>query len=269
MDGTGIQGQGQSYSIQVLLPRHLELHAVSLLLALRRWRGDIVLATHSPEHVTLAIATGDLPLYVQLFHTHPEEFANELIEALAWSPAWHERWEDTARRCPASVVIAMTAQRPINYASMLLSFLAVLDTWLHSLDIDDRERVVLHWMPAKQLLTYHQYQLLRTELGPCGPAVNVRIANVTGRPGELLADTVGLTELGLPDLQIMFSNRDPVAVVRRLRTYVRNVFVGDRLDCPWVEEAARVPPARDALTLWDDVTPTPVQWDDATPTPLA
>ena len=183
--GTGIH-QGQTYSIQVLLPRFLELHAVSLLLALRRWRGDIVLATHSPEHVTLAIATGDLPLYVQLFHTHPEEFANELIEALAWSPAWHERWEDTARRCPASVVIAMTAQRPINYASMLLSFLSVLDTWLHTLDIDDRERAVLHWMPAKQLLTYHQYQLLRTELGPCGPAVNVRIANATGRPGELL-----------------------------------------------------------------------------------
>src|SRR5690606_9230277 len=171
------------------------------------------------------------------------------------SPAWHERWVDTARRCPTSVVIAMTAERPINYASMLLSFLAVLDTWLASLDPSDRERAVLHWMPAKQLLTYHQYQLLRTELGPCGPAVNVRVANATGRPGELLADTVGLAELGLPDLQIMFSDRDPADVVRRLRAYVRSVFVGERLDCTWIEEVSRVPPERDALTLFDEATP--------------
>ncbi|HEY5920177.1 MAG TPA: hypothetical protein VIV11_00845 [Kofleriaceae bacterium] len=266
VEGTGIHGQ--TYSIQVLLPRRIELHAVSLLLALRRWRGDIVLATCSPEHVTVTIPTGDLPVYVQLFHTQLEEYANELIEALAWSTSWHESWDDTAKRCPHSIVIAMTAQRPINYASMLLTFLSVLDTWLHTIDIDDRERTVLHWIPAKQLLTYHQYQLLRTELGPCGPAVNVRVANATGRPGELLADTVGLAELGLPDLQILFSDRDPIEVVRRLRAHVRNVFVGDRLDCAWIEESSIVPPERAALTLWDEATPTPptpMVWDDATP----
>ncbi len=263
MDGTGIHGwsgdapHGQTYSIQVLLPRWIALDAVGLLVALRRWRGEIALATCNAEHITVAIPTGDLPLYVQLFHTEPEEYAPELIEALAWSPAWHEHWDVTQKRCPASVVVAMTAQRPINYASMLLSFLAVLDTWLTTLDVDDRERAVLHWMPAKQLLTYHQYQLLRTELGPCGPAVNVRISNATGRPGELLADTVGLTELGLPDLQIMFSQRDPAEVVRKLRAYVRSVFVGERLDCWWIEESSFVPPMRDALTIIDEATPPP------------
>jgi hypothetical protein len=251
--GTGIHGQ--CYSIQLLLPRRIELDAVSLLVGLRRWRGDITLATRNAEHATVAIPTGDLPLYVQLFHTEPEDYASELIDALAWSPAWHERWEDTARRCPASIVVAMTAQRPINYASMLLSFLAVLDTWLSTIDVDDRERIVLHWMPAKQLLSFHQYQFLRTELGPCGPAVNVRVANATGRAGELLADTVGLAELGLPDLQILFTDRDPAHVARRLRAYVRSVFVGDRLDCAWIEEVSFVPPERDALTLFDEATP--------------
>lgn len=245
----GIGLHGQCYSVQVLLPRVLALDPGGLLMALRRWHGDIGLATCNDEHMTIVIPTGDLPLYVQLFHTSPEAYADELNDALLWSPAWHERWDETARRCPASVVVAMTAQRPINYASMLLSFLAVLDTWLASLDIDIRERAVLHWLPAKQLLTYYQYQLLRTELGPCGPAVNVRIANATGRPGELLADTIGLAELGLPDLQILFSDRDPAEVVRRLRMHVRSVFVGDRLDCAWIEEASLVPPERDALTL--------------------
>ena len=263
VDGTGIHGQ--SYSIQVLLPRRLAFDAAGLLFALRRWRGDISLTSCSAEHVTIAIPTGDLPLYVQLFQAAPDAYAGRLIDALVWSAAWHERWEDTARRCPTSVVVAMTAQRSINYASMLLSFLAVLDTWLAMLDIDERERAVLHWMPAKQLLTYHQYQLLRTELGPCGPAVNVRIANATGRPGELLADTVGLAELGLPDLQLVFSDRDPAEVVRTLRAYVRRLLVGDRLDCAWIEEASLVPPERDALTLFDDALFDDTLFDDPTP----
>jgi hypothetical protein len=120
---------------------------------------------------------------------------------------------------------------------------------LFSLEPHVRDGVVLHWIPAQQLLTFDRYRLLRTELGPCGPAVNVRIANATGRPGELLADTVGLADLGLPDLQVVFSDRDPAEVMVRLRAYVRSVFVGDRLECNWIEESSLVPPVRDALTL--------------------
>ena len=240
---------GQHYSVQLLLPRWVDLDPAHLLMLLRRWRGDVTLMTCSDEHLTFAIPTSNLPLYAQIFHAAPESYAQPLTDALAWSPAWHERWEDTERRCPASLVVAMTSQCPFNYASMLLAFLAVLDTLLATLDDDIRERAVLHWIPAKQLLTFHQYELLRTELGPVGPAVNVRIANATGRPGELLADTIGLAELGLPDLQMLFSDRDPAEVVRRLRAYVRRLFVGDRLDCTWIEEQSLVPPERDALTL--------------------
>ena len=186
---------------------------------------------------------------MQLFHAVPESYAVPLTDALLWSPTWNERWDETARRCPTSIVVAMTTQRPMNYASMLLAFLAVLDTLLAYLEDDDRERAVLHWIPAKQLLTYSHYRALRTEYGASGPAVNVRMANATGRPGELLADTVGLAELGLPDLQMIFSDRDPVDVVDRLRAYVRRLFVGERIDCPWHEELSFVPPYRDALTL--------------------
>jgi hypothetical protein len=242
-------GTGQNYMVQLLLPRWVRLDAFTLVSMLRRWRPEVELATCDHEHVTLAIETGDLPLFVQLFQALPESYAEPLTDALLWSPTWDERWDETALRCPASIVVAMTTQRRINYASMLLAFLAVLDTLLAYLDEDDRERAVLHWIPAKQLLTYSQYRALRTEHGPSGPAVNVRMANATGRPGELLADTVGLAELGLPDLQLIFSDRDPADVVDQLRAYVRQLFVGERIDCPWHEELSFVPPYRDALTL--------------------
>lgn len=79
--------------------------------------------------------------------------------------------------------------------------------------------------------------------------MNVRIANATGKPGELVADTVGLAELGLPDLQVVFTDRDPAEVAKRLRRLARKMFIGERLDSGWVEEVSMVPPLRDALTL--------------------
>jgi hypothetical protein len=237
--------EGQSkYTVQILLPCDVWLDPHELHRRLCEWRPDV---EHLGARMLFAIPTNDLPLLVHVFPAFLDTYANELCDALTWSPAW--RWDDLAQRCPTSIAVAMVAQRAINHASLLLAYLAVLDTVLFSLDPDVRDRAVLHWIPAQQLLSFETYRRLRTELGPCGPAVNVRIANATGRPGELLADTIGLAELGLPDLQIVFEERDPELVVRELRDLVRSVFVGDRLECSWIEESALLPPARDAITL--------------------
>jgi len=195
------------------------------------------------------IPTADVPLHVRTYQAEPEIFASELERALQWSWLWQDRWSEVARRCPWSIVIEMTAERPVHYAGMLLAFVGVLDHVLSLLDEHDREASLLHWLPAQQILSVTQYRALREDLGLCGPAINVRIANATGRPGELLADTVGLAELGLPDLQVVFTDRDPAAVAKRLRRLARSMFVGERLDCGWVEESSLVPPLRDALTL--------------------
>jgi hypothetical protein len=232
------------YTVQLLLPRAVAIDPVALHARLREWRPDVEVLGN---RCLFAIPTADLPLLVHVFETELDTFAAPLCDALTWSPSW--RWEDLEKRCPVSVAIAMQAQRPINHATLLLAFLAVLDTLLFALEPALRDAVVLHWIPSQQLMSFDRYRLLRTELGPCGPAVNVRIANATGRPGELLADTIGLAELGLPDLQLVFSDRDPVEVTEQLRRLVRSMFVGDRLDCGWVEESASVPPARDVLTL--------------------
>jgi hypothetical protein len=240
---TVLEGRSK-YTVQVLLPWEVQLDSRALLIRLREWRADV---EHLGARMLYAIPTNDLPLLVHVFPAYLDTFANELCDALTWSPAW--RWDDLARRCPHSIAIAMVAQRPLNHASMLLAFMAVLDAVLFSLEPAIRDRAVLHWIPAQQLLTFDHYRLLRTELGPCGPAVNVRITNATGRPGELVADTIGLAELGLPDLQTVFRHRDPTAVIQEMRDYVRAVFVGDRLEQPWVEEAALLPPERDAITL--------------------
>ena len=139
----------------------------------------------------------------------------------------------------------MVAHRAINHATMLLAFLSVLDSVLAS--VDDLRPSVLHWLPAQRVMPFSTYRLLRMELGPCGPAINVRIAQVGD--SAVVADTVGLADLGLPDLQALATGRDPAALAFRLVRLARSMFVGDKLDCTWVEEAAFSPPSRDVLTL--------------------
>lgn len=236
------------YTVQILVPHAVQLEPLELLRRMRAWRPDVGLVRGGAQ-LTFRIPTNDLPLLVSIFEAPPEAYAAPLCDALTWTPWWHERWDDIAERCPTSIVVELRVARPINHASMLLAFLAVLDAVLASLDQEELIGAVLHWIPAQQLLTIERYRALRSDHGPCGPAVNVRIANATGRPGELLADTIGLAELGLPDLQLVFSGRDPAEVMLRLRLMVRSMFVGDRLECGWIEEGSFFPPERDALTL--------------------
>jgi hypothetical protein len=233
------------YTVQILLPQPAVLDPAVVHRQLLGWRDDVQLigAQHG-EHFGFAIPTHDLPLLAHVFSAAPDAYAAQLDEALQWSPTWRERYQAVAR-CRASIVVSMVAHRAINHATMLLAFLSVLDTVMAS--VDDLRPTVLHWLPAKRVMPFSTYRLLRMELGPCGPAINVRIANIGEH--DAVADTVGLAELGLPDLQTLATGRDPAVLAFRLVTLARSMFVGDKLDCTWVEEASFSPPNRDVLTL--------------------
>jgi hypothetical protein len=233
------------YAVQVLLPEPAVLDPAVVHGQLRAWREDVqLIGGLYGKHFGFAIPTQDLPLLAHVFTAAPDAYAAQLDEALQWSPTWHERYEAIAR-CRSSLVVSMVSHRAINHATMLLAFLSVLDTVLGS--VDDLRPSVLHWIPAQRVMPFSTYRLLRMELGPCGPAINVRIAHVGER--DTVADTVGLAELGLPDLQTLATGRDPAALTFRLVNLARSMFVGDKLDCVWVEEASFSPPSRDVLTI--------------------
>ena len=233
------------YAVQILLPEPAVLDPSVVHRQLLGWRADVErIGGQADEHFGFAIPTQDLPLLAHVFPAAPDAYACQLDEALRWSPTWRERFGAVAR-CTSSLVVSMVAHRPINHATMLLAFLAVLDNVLAS--IDDVRPAVLHWMPARRVMPFSTYRLLRMELGPCGPAINVRFAHVGGR--HAVADTMGLAALGLPDLQTMATGRDPAALASQLVRLARALFVGDKLECAWTEEASFAPPSRDVLTL--------------------
>jgi hypothetical protein len=239
------------YTVQVLLPYVQALDPNVVHAQLQRWRDDVELigATRA-DQFGFAIPTHDLPLLVHVFHAPPDAYGAQLDDALAWSPTWPDRHAAVAS-CTSSIVISMIAHRAVNHATLLLAFLSVLDTVLGC--VDDLRTAVLHWLPAQRVLPFAQYRMLRMELGPCGPAINVRIAAIS--PTNVIADTVGLTGLGLPDLQAISRCHDAAKLTGKLVELARTMFVGDPLDVAWTEQSAIVLPCRDALTVQLDSEP--------------
>jgi hypothetical protein len=246
------------YTVQVLLPFRQYLNPNIVHAQLLAWREDVELIRGRSDHTAIdetpigrlfhfgfAIPTRDLPLLVHIFEAPPDAYRAQLDDALAWTPSWPERYA-AVDACQSSIVISMVAHRAVNHATMLLAFLSVLDTVLGS--IDDLRPAVLHWMPAQRVLAFSTYRLLRLEQGPCGPAINVRIAAISDH--DTVVDTVGLADLGLPDLQTVVHDHRPSAeLVTRLVGLARSMFVGETLDCVWTEESSLVSPFRDALTV--------------------
>jgi hypothetical protein len=236
--------QPPRYAVQLLLPQQVVPDAAVVHEQLLGWRGDVDRIGAQRSHFGFAIPTDDLPLLAHVFPAAPDAYAAQLDDAMQWSPTWRERYQAVAR-CRASLVVSMIAHRAVNHAAMLLAFQAVLDAVLGS--IDDLRPTVLHWLPAQRVMPFSTYRLLRMELGPCGPAINVRIAQVGD--ADTVADTVGLADLGLPDLQTLATGRDPAMLAFQLVHLARSMFVGDKLECAWIEEASFSPPRRDALTV--------------------
>jgi hypothetical protein len=245
MQGYAVAPPAPHYAVQVLLPEPSVIDPAVVYGQLLAWRGDVqLISATAGDHFGFAIPTQDLPLLAHVFPAPPDAYAAQLADALMWSQGWRDRHAVVAAS-RASLVVSMVAHRAVNHSTMLLAFLSVLDTVMAS--VADVRPAVLHWLPSRRVMPFSTYRLLRMELGPCGPAINVRVARVGGR--DTVADTLGLAELGLPDLQMRATGRDPAAVAGQLAQLARQMFVGGKLDCAWIEEASFSPPSRDALTL--------------------
>jgi Domain of unknown function (DUF4261) len=124
------------------------------------------------------------------------------------------------------------------------------------------------WEPAERLVAPRALAEAARAGDPLRVAVNVRLFHVEeGRADERVMDTVGLQELGLPDVQCHFvGDLDVAAVAALLEETARYLYVeGDVIadddtvsgadGQPWScrREAALVDPPRDVI----DVTPPP------------
>lgn len=119
--------------------------------------------------------------------------------------------EDTVIQARHQLVITDMMAAGLEYKERLNVFQNLVMAVLEETDC-----IAINWDPSGQFVHKHEY--LNNVKDDClYAAVNVRFYNVSdGDEGDMLMDTLGLSALGIPDLQCHFRDLDPNAVSNML-----------------------------------------------------
>lgn len=174
-----------------------------------------------PQYVTRCSDGSEVPAQTVLMATdrplEPSAFGFELSQTFDWPAA-----NEVVARCRGQLLLTEFLAREIEYRTRLRLFQTAL---LSVVELTNPAAVV--WRPGDKLV---DPAALRRASGAADPmamvrsAVNVRMFRIENHaPGDMLMDTRGLAELGLPDLQVHFRGLEPdrvAAVLFNLALYL-------------------------------------------------
>lgn len=263
------------YAVELLYEHKPHLRKEELLAALRRRcpgiaplsekQGESLFAFVHPEHL-VRYKDSRVPAQCLIASSKEPFDPATLGPAVEQSWSWAEA-DDAVAGCTASLLLTDFLARGLPYHDRLRLFACALAGALDAVPCR-----AIHWKPTQQIVNPQEFlaAMDRTEVQPIQlpGSLNVRFYRVdsyANRPGELtddmLADTLGLGELGLPDLQCHFRHMNPDDVVRVLYNTAIYIYesgpviesghtiTGIRADDQWVchYEEALLPPERVVL----------------------
>ena len=173
-----------------------------------------------PDH-TIEYKEGKVPPQIFLTSTDIDKERPEWNEAIQQSWGWPEvRNVVSFFRVPLLLTDLM-AQR-LEYKTRLELFHNAVTVFA-----DASPCKAIYWITSQQFIKPAVYsEALQSRFyHPLQFALNVRLYKITnGLPGEMLMDTMGLSVLGLPDLQCHFHDLDPNQVARVLHQSAYYVY---------------------------------------------
>lgn len=216
------------YLVQLLLPAAARLDADKLGESLRRREPSASPTPDDPLTFSLveghdAASRGFAAFSVTAGLAHPDEVRAALSQTWDWPEA-----EDALGKAAATVLVSLESpvslDRRVKLRRMHALLLAVAE---------QVEPLALHWLASQRLVEPARWrESVQHGAPPADHAINVRLFKVPdGHPGEGLMDTLGLTALGLRDLQCHFRGLDVGEVAQLLFAYAGYAFEkGDVLD---------------------------------------
>jgi hypothetical protein len=220
---------------------------------------ELARAVAYPE-ITVPFAEAALPLTVWLMRSgdrtidHDSWVGENLRQTWSWGDA-----EAVVRRTTSAILVTDIMAGPLDHRLRLPAYQAVLGSAVEVLRPD-----ALWFAVGERFVDPAAYLAdLADDPNAFASIVNVRYVTISDRPGEQLMDTVGMTQFGLPDVQLNFTTLDPSWVAGKLLGIARYVFdQGDIIEdgntvpgltdderWPCAHELAMMRPQREVLDL--------------------
>ncbi|GKX68139.1 DUF4261 domain-containing protein [Inconstantimicrobium mannanitabidum] len=208
------------YNVKLLYTEEPKLNLENILARLKKSCGEIdvitadnngdMMAVAFREHVVTYKDDKKVPSQGVILKAKFEYDVDKLQGALQQSWMFRDV-EETVIKARHQLVITDMMAAGLEYKERLSLFQNLVIAVLEETDC-----IAVNWDPSEQFV--HKEDYLKNVAEDClYAAVNVRFYNVSdGDEGDMLMDTLGLSALGIPDLQCHFRNLDPNAVSNML-----------------------------------------------------
>lgn len=153
--------------------------------------------------------------------------ASKVSDIENFEAAFGQSWDfpnakEELLKCKSSILVTDMMSSCLSYKDRMRQFLTTLKALIEIVDSK-----AVFWQPSQQFIrpeTIRDNILESEQYNPIHGIVNVRLFNISGNNKELLMDTVGLSELGLFDFEIIFSELNEQDVASLLYRYASYIF---------------------------------------------
>lgn len=221
----------ETYSVELCMKEKPVIIENKLLENMKKYCGNVELVSNKDNNISFAFtdyileyknASVPVSIVISLFDQKPqrEKLKRSLKQSLSLSN------KESIEECKFTVLVTDIMAIGLEYTKRIELFQKALYAIVELMPCEG-----IHFHLTEQVLSREDYlenNPLNDDYDLLFGALNVRLFNIEGKENEYLMDTLGLSAVGLCDLQCHFKNLDPDEVSNILYSYGYYIF--DNLD---------------------------------------
>lgn len=221
----------ETYSVELCMKEKPVIIENKLLENMKKYCGNVELVSNKDNNISFAFtdyileyknASVPVSIVISLFDQKPprEKLKRSLEQSLSFGN------KDSIEECKFTLLVTDIMAIGLEYTKRIELFQKALYAIVELMPCEG-----IHFHLTEQVLSREDYlenNPLNDDYDLLFGALNVRVFNIEGKENEYLMDTLGLSAVGLCDLQCHFKNLDPDEVSNILYSYGYYIF--DNLD---------------------------------------
>jgi len=221
-------GFAETYSVELYMEEKPIILENKLLENIKKYCGNVKIISDQDTNITFAFMDHILDYknvsvpVTMMISINDEELENEkLIKSLEQSWNYNED-KESIKSCKIKVLITDLMAIGLEYTKRVELFQKALYAIVELIPCKG-----VNFHISEQVISREDYlenNPLDDEYDPLFGILNVRIFNIEGQKGEYIMDTLGLSAVGLCDLQCHFKNLDPNEISNVLYSYGYYIF---------------------------------------------
>ncbi len=221
-------GFAEAYSVELYMKENPIILENKLLENIKKYCGNVKIISNQDANLTFAFMdyildyrNVSVPVTMMISISDAEPESEKLKKSLEQS--WNfDKDKESIESCKIRVLVTDLMAIGLEYTKRVELFQKALYAIVELIPCEG-----INFHIAEQVISRDDYlenNPLKDEYDPLFGILNVRLFNIKGEKNEYLMDTLGLSAIGLCDLQCHFKNLDPNEISNILYSYGYYIF---------------------------------------------